>query len=341
MLPGRSLLLGACLLGTAATGCRAVLDLEPGQLAADAGTDTGGVSDTAPPGSGRRLAFVQASPDSPPLIPCAAVWPTLVALEGGAEAQLIQPFEPAAGLTFGGSTVVPVTGDLDTALGSARPTLFYFAPNDTGCKNALPFTRTETKRRALVPGGRVLPGMTEVVVAMGCNKGGSANGECGPSGVNFEVRAYDVQGRDPGAGRVGVQLLNASPFVNTGTGPPSFSNVDAYVQAFKGADKVEGPALVTNEGVTYGSLRPSAAPAFVNPTPVGAQYFLHVVAHGQPPCPSAPATTPTCPSVTAPLTSSPSDLGASLDNGHQCLFVLAGSPLGSPPNLKAIVVGTR
>lgn len=342
--------LAGCLvaagLAFGAPGCRAVLDLEPGVLvggdaAVDTGPGDGGVD--APVGSGRRLAYVQASPDSPPLVPCAAIFPSLTVLETGGEAELIQPFEPAAGLTFGGTAIVPVTGALDTALGGgSRAVLLYFAPSDSGCKNAIALARGDVKRRVVANAGRVKPGMTEAIVAMGCIKPGSgANGECGTaSGIGFDVRGYDVPGVDPGAGRVHVQFLNASPFVNTGSGPPSFANLDAYLQAFKGPTSVEGPVAIAVEGTAYQALKP-ASPVAIGPAAGGGTYSLAVTAHGQAVCPSAPGTAPTCPSVTLPLLPPTNDPSATLDSGHHVLLVLTGSPLGSPPNLKGIMVGMR
>jgi hypothetical protein len=343
----RTTLLAGCLAVVAAPGCRAVLDLEPGVLVTG-DTGDGGVGDAkdsgvdAPPTNGRRLAYVQASPDSPPLVPCAAIFPSMSVLDGGGDADLIQPFEPASGLTFGGTAVVPVNGDLDAALGGPRAVMFYFAPADSGCKNAIGLARGDNKRRVVANPGRVKPGMTEAIVAMGCIKPGpGSNGECGMgTGISFDVRGYDVPSADPGPGRVHVQFLNASPFVNTGSGPPSFTNLDAYLQAFKGTSTVGGPVTISVEGTGYQALKP-LPPAVVDPAPAGAVHSLAVTAHGQPVCPSSPGTPPTCSTVTLPLIVPTNDPSASLDVGHHVLLVLTGSPLGSPPNLKGIMVGMR
>jgi len=324
----------------ATTSCRAVLDLEPGHLV-DAGVNESGPDAT---GSGkRRIALVQASPDAPALFGCAATFPDAKTFEAGGLPDLVAgPFGPPGGLAFGGTEVFDAPADLSDALAS-KPVLFYFTSGGVGCKVQLVDIRGQPKHRTLVPAGHVKVGATQAIVGMGCSGGSRPNGECG-SGNNYEVRAYDVSAADPGTGRFSLQVLDASLYtgVGAGSGPPSFANIDLYLQAFKELTPSGSPIDLNKDGATYGAVKPNV-PRNLSPPALGEQLFLVVAPHGGTPCPAGPGATPSCPSVTLPLKPPSNDPSASLDPGHAVFVVVTGSPLNTPttPTVRTILVGGR
>ncbi len=322
--------------------CRAVLDLEPGHLVDAAVTDSGPDSgpDAAVPGK-RRIALVQASPDAPGLFGCAATFPDAKTFEGGGLPELVVgPFGPPSGLAFGGTEVFDAPTELADAL-ATKPVLFYFISGALGCKAQLVDIRGQTKRRTLVSAGRVQAGSTLAIIGMGCSGAARPNGECG-AGSNYEVRPFDVSAADPGAGRFSLQVLNASLYTGSGSGPPSFNNIDLYLHAFKDATPTGGALEVSKDGVLYGGVKPDV-PRSLSPAAAGEQLFLVVAPHGGTPCPAGPGVTPACPSVTLPLQPPTNDPSAAVVPGHALFVVLTGSPvgMGGPPTVRAILVGGR
>ena len=384
-------------------------DTGPGDTGSDAGdtsvAETAGDSskpdsvpetDGALPKPDRKITLMFAAPDMGPQFVCLGAW--VPGTDGKADItkaplQAQGPFgipdttapddvTKYKGFPFGATVPFPVA---DAAVKGALDSLAVVGyvldtnPGKDGCKAAFDTVKASPGRLLSVAKGTIKTGESWAAILTGCNGAPTATGECGDGSKKLEFFSVKLDPADKGADKIGMQGLNLSLFPGASPYPPSFADVDLYIQPMNAAaagDAGSSDALaeveVASDGAAPGPT-PAGAPILISPAITaanGLQYkdllttaiatakipgdineaLLVISKHttaGTPYCSSAPPPGGSClTSVTVPLkpfigAAKSGDPSLKLAVGENLVVGFAGSVAGTPPKFRVFIANSK